>query len=76
MSEAPSWLKPGNEAPAAAPSSLEVSAPAAAASGLDTTAAVVSAEDDKDLPSIILMMRLTNMGLAVALIAISVSSTK
>ena len=68
MADTPSWLKPGNDAPAPAATSLDVSAPTA--SGYE---AGVSAEDEKDLPSIILMMRLTNMGMAAGLITVSVS---
>jgi hypothetical protein len=73
MSETPSWLQQGNEAPVPAPS-----APAPAPVGsmnLETNAtgaAAVTEVDNKDLPSIILMMRLLNMGVAGAVIAISV----
>ncbi|KAG7353103.1 COPI associated protein [Nitzschia inconspicua] len=73
MSETPSWLQAGNEAPAPAPAA---SAPAPVGSiNLEpsTGAAAATTEvDDKDLPSIILMMRLLNMGVAGAVIAISI----
>jgi hypothetical protein len=49
------------------PLSIESSAEGAAAGGTDST-------DEKDLPSIILMMRLLNMGAAAGLITISVSA--
>lgn len=76
MSGTPSWLQPsGNDAPApaatAAPASLEVTG----TTNFSQTAATPSTqEEEKDLPSIILMMRLINMGMAAALITISVSS--
>ena len=70
----PSWLSTSAPAPAAA----APAAPAAPAvdplsieSGKDATA--TSASEERDLPSIILMTRLVNMGAAVALIAVAVS---
>ena len=66
-SESPSWLATGNAAPAPASSSLEISSPTTPTGG-----AVSSAEDDKDLPGVILMMRLTNMGMAAGIIAAAV----
>jgi hypothetical protein len=71
MSASPSWLSTSAPAPAAAapapavdPLSIE-SSTAATANGTD-------ASEEKDLPSIILMMRLVNMGAAAALITVSV----
>eukprot|EP00934_Nitzschia_sp_Nitz4_P001604 Nitzschia sp. Nitz4//scaffold111_size72815//47846//48643//NITZ4_005794-RA/size72815-snap-gene-0.108-mRNA-1//-1//CDS//3329533192//1604//frame0 len=63
----PSWLQASNDAPAPA-----AAAPAPATTHLSTTTPVATPEDDKDLPQVILMMRLTNMGMAVALITFSV----
>jgi len=74
MSESPSWLNdatPSASAPTPKvdPLSIESSATEnAAASG--TTGS--DSADEKDLPSIILMMRLLNMGAAGALIAVSI----
>uniref|UniRef100_A0A7S4ADI7 Golgi apparatus membrane protein TVP15 n=1 Tax=Pseudo-nitzschia australis TaxID=44445 RepID=A0A7S4ADI7_9STRA len=70
MSEAPSWLDTPAAAPAAAaapkmdPLSIETKTATSA------TSAVVT--DEKDLPSVILMMRLLNLGAAAALIAVSI----
>ena len=82
MAEGPSWLD--NAAPAAPTAAAADAAPAmgslniessTGAGGASNTAATAAAaaEADKDLPSIILFMRLVNMGAAGALIAISVS---
>mmetsp|Transcript_24343 Transcript_24343/g.57310 ORF Transcript_24343/g.57310 Transcript_24343/m.57310 type:complete len:210 (+) Transcript_24343:119-748(+) len=76
MSESPSWLNTAAPAPSASapapsidPLSIESStAENAAAAGTNGTAD----SDEKDLPSIILMMRLVNMGAAAALITISI----
>jgi hypothetical protein len=76
MADTPSWLAPGNEAPAPAAggsTTLEVdngvgSAPAASANY------GVTENQDNDLPGIILTMRLANMGVAAGLITISVRS--
>jgi hypothetical protein len=76
MSQTPSWLQAGNDSPDPAPAadtpapvgSMNVETSNAAAATTATDA------DSKDLPSIILMMRLLNMGVAGALIAISVRS--
>jgi hypothetical protein len=80
MADTPSWLQASNDAPVPTPSSSTTAAPigsmnldtnnAATASGTNGTTS--STPDDKDLPSVILLMRLTNMGVAGALIAISV----
>lgn len=74
----PSWLStpaPSGSAPAPAPAvdplSIESSTEGAAGTGTGNDAA-----DEKDLPSIILMMRLLNMGAAGALITISVGEKK
>ena len=80
MSESPSWLNtaapapsPSAPAPAMDPLSIESSTTKnAGAAGTDGS----DVSDDKDLPSIILMMRLLNMGAAVALIVISVSRNR
>lgn len=77
MAEAPSWLD--NAAPAA-PTPAAADAPSMgslnieSSTGANNTAATAAAaaEADKDLPSIILFMRLVNMGAAGALIAISI----
>lgn len=73
MAETPSWLQPGNEATAPAPA---VAAPTPVGSmNVETGTAAAAASTDAepvDLPSIILMMRLLNMGAAGAVIAISV----
>lgn len=85
MSEAPSWLDtPTNTAAAtefatASNSGLDTSGVSPmnienADSNANTTAAAATDEaKDKDLPGIILFMRLLNMGAAAALISISVS---
>ena len=77
MSESPNWLStsapaPSDPAPATKvdPLSIESSTEGAAAG----TAA--AATNEKDLPSIILMMRLLNMGAAVGLITAAVSSER
>jgi len=76
MTDSPSWLSPdeGGAAPAPAPAteSFEISGNNdAAAAGQSSTTAMTQA-DDADLPGIILMMRLANMGVASALMACSV----
>lgn len=73
MADTPSWLQGGNDPPAAAPAPASASAPVGSMN-VETgpTAATASVVDEKDLPSVILMMRLLNMGVASALIAISV----
>jgi hypothetical protein len=77
MADTPSWLQASNDAPAPAPAP-SASAPVGSMN-LETSAvaggtnATTSTADEKDLPSVILMMRLMNMGVAGALIAISVS---
>ena len=75
MSETPSWLAPGNEtaAPApAAPAPVGLDAPTNGGGAAESNYGVSSADDDKDLPGVILTMRLANMGVAGALIAVSV----
>mmetsp|Transcript_9040 Transcript_9040/g.24423 ORF Transcript_9040/g.24423 Transcript_9040/m.24423 type:complete len:222 (-) Transcript_9040:249-914(-) len=75
-SDAPTWLSDSNDAPPAAattPAAAAAPATQAATSDNNTKAAtVVSAQDERDLPQVILMMRLTNMALAAAVIAISI----
>jgi hypothetical protein len=71
MTDTPTWLSKENAAPAPAPAaeSLEIN------TGDDNTASrSTTAQDDADLPGIILMMRLANMGVATALMACSVRS--
>ena len=72
-SETPSWLASGNENPAPAPApagGLETSTASGGAATADYGDS--SAADDKELPGVILTMRLANMGVAGALIAVSV----
>ena len=78
MSETPSWLQSGNETPAPAPA-----APAPTPVGSlnvetnnNNTISTTSAAEEKDLPAILLMMRLLNMGVAGAIIAISVRNER
>jgi hypothetical protein len=75
MTDTPSWLSPeegGAAAPAPATNteSFEISGNEGAAPA--PSASNTSSPDDADLPGIILMMRLTNMGVAVALMACSI----
>ena len=68
MSSSPAWLE--NDPPASNPeqqttTTTTLDTPANDSSGLN--------DDEKDLPTIILYMRLLNMGAAVALVTISVS---
>eukprot|EP00539_Tryblionella_compressa_P002175 CAMPEP_0178741522 /NCGR_PEP_ID=MMETSP0744-20121128/5186_1 /TAXON_ID=913974 /ORGANISM="Nitzschia punctata, Strain CCMP561" /LENGTH=202 /DNA_ID=CAMNT_0020394403 /DNA_START=23 /DNA_END=631 /DNA_ORIENTATION=+ len=75
MSETPSWLAPGNDAPAPS-AAAPAPSPSMGSMDVDTnnTTSTTTVPEEKDLPSIILMMRLLNMGVAGALIAISVVS--
>lgn len=67
----PAWLQENTtEAPAAAPLETEVPVPTSPATA--TPAQASTAADEAELPSVILIMRLANMGVAVAMIAISV----
>jgi hypothetical protein len=78
MADAPSWLSDTNttQAPAVesfavqAPTPEPVSAPTPAVAQGDALAP--EDPDAKELPSVILIMRLANMGVASALIAVSV----
>lgn len=79
MTDTPAWLAGGNDAPpapsspAAGASTTTTTSPPIGSMGVETsTAGATSQVEDKDLPSVILMMRLLNMGVAGALIAISV----
>jgi hypothetical protein len=80
--QTPSWLSDsvGGSAPPVQQDAIEsvpIDDSGVAASGLDASTAEVSsapAEDEKDLPHIILMMRLANMAAAVALITSAVST--
>jgi hypothetical protein len=68
MSETPAWLAGASEATASTTSApLEVSTPTSNASN-----AASVADDEKDLPSVILMMRLLNIGMAGGVIASAV----
>ena len=69
MSETPAWLSGASDAPAPTTSApLEVSSPTSNSSN----AASSVYDDDKDLPSVILMMRLLNIGMAGGIIASAV----
>jgi len=78
MSGAPSWLDTSASAGASTSSPIPpvAASPAVGSMNIDSnnTAgdAAATAADDKDLPGIILFMRLVNMGAAGALIAISI----
>ena len=64
MSETPAWLSGASNAPAPTTSApLEVSTPTST-----TSNAASVFDDEKDLPSVILMMRLLNMGMAVGIV--------
>ena len=68
----PSWLSPTEDvAPDHRSSALEVDSNQQPT--LDRPAADVSPEEEKDLPGIILTMRLANMGVAAGLMTCSVS---
>ena len=74
MSETPAWLEPSSDPAPAAP--MEQTPPTT----LDTPSSAQaeptsSPEDEKDLPTIILYMRLLNMAASVALVTISVSNS-
>lgn len=68
----PSWLSTPAPAPAAAAPAPTVEPMNIESSTENTAVAGTGATDEKDLPSIILMMRLLNMGAATALIVVSV----
>jgi len=73
----PAWLQDNTtEAPApAAPSGpVEVSPPPPPTNNNAAASNIAAEEDDPDLPGVILTMRLANMGVAVAIIAVSVRS--
>uniref|UniRef100_A0A7S2XJA4 Uncharacterized protein n=1 Tax=Attheya septentrionalis TaxID=420275 RepID=A0A7S2XJA4_9STRA len=71
MSEAPSWLTSENGGGAAAPppEAPMAGAPEPAAAPEPSARAL---QDEKDLPQVILFMRLANMGIAIALVACSI----
>lgn len=76
MSETPAWLAAGKtESPAPAPSSsVEVTTlPTSSGTTPNPGNTTSVSDDDKELPGIILMMRLTNMGMAAGIIASAVS---
>ena len=70
MSSSPAWLEAdppaSNPEPMTTTTTLDTPANDNNSGGVD--------DDEKDLPTIILYMRLANMGAAVALVAISVSN--
>jgi hypothetical protein len=67
--DTPEWLESsGNDAPTAPPPTTSTTS---AATTTTSNAAVVP-EEDKELPGIILVMRLANMGVSIALMACSV----
>jgi hypothetical protein len=75
----PAWLQANTtEAPAPAVidnggiTSIPPPAPPTAAQQQASAAAIADDEDDPDLPGVILTMRLANIGVAVAIIVISV----
>jgi len=71
MSSTPSWLDQGADTtPAVEDEGLDV--PATTAAPPAAEASPFSSADEKDLPTIILYMRLANMGAAVALVTISI----
>ena len=82
MSQTPSWLS--NDQPAVSatttpttttnPSPLEVDA-SGAGSSPDGGAAADQSNDEKELPGVILTMRLANMGVAAYLITVSVRTS-
>jgi hypothetical protein len=79
MTDTPAWLAPGNEAPAPSPAAdsgtSTTTSPPMGSMGVETNNTTTGTDtDDKDLPSVILMMRLLNMGVAGAIIAVSVRS--
>lgn len=79
MADTPSWLQEETSAPAPAsydqPGVIAQQAPPAPPVSASQTSNAASGEGDEDpeLPSIILIMRLANMGVAAAMIAASVS---
>ena len=80
MTDAPSWLSP-DEGGAAAPAPATNATESFEISGNDGGAAApaastTSSPDDADLPGVILMMRLANMGVAASLMACSVSNNE
>ena len=70
----PSWLS--TSAPAAAAPAPATIDPLSIESSNDATAGTSASTDEKDLPSIILMMRLLNMGAAAGLITVSVRTKR
>jgi len=76
MSGAPSWLDTSTPAGASNSSPIPAAAPAVGSMNIESNNAAGNAADtvadDKDLPGLILFMRLLNMGAAGALITISI----
>lgn len=74
--DGPDWLKsdaaPKSEIPATGITSVPPPPPPPAAPTASSSTTAADGEDDPDLPGVILTMRLANMGVAIALIAVSV----
>lgn len=71
----PSWLTTPAPAPAAEAPAPTMD-PLSIESSTEGAAAATESSDEKDLPSIILMMRLLNMGAAAGLITVSVGDIR
>jgi len=78
MTDAPAWLQGSNREHLTGGDTLAPSAPAPVNAGNSTTSSTINSSNagdgslEPDLPGVILTMRLANMGVAVAFIAISV----
>jgi hypothetical protein len=80
MADNPSWLQSSNAAPTPPPAEVFSLDNPTAVTGSTTSSnraasVALTPEEEKDLPGIILIMRLANMGVAVALMTASVSFT-
>jgi hypothetical protein len=73
---APAWLQANTtEAPIVTPLETEIAVPSPPSKNNNGSGATTSsAAEEAELPSIILFMRLANMGVAIAMITISVGS--
>jgi hypothetical protein len=72
---APAWLQANTtEAPIVTPLETEIAVPSPPSKNNNGSAATTSAAEEAELPSIILFMRLANMGVAIAMITISVGT--
>eukprot|EP00541_Cyclophora_tenuis_P009887 CAMPEP_0116545666 /NCGR_PEP_ID=MMETSP0397-20121206/2797_1 /TAXON_ID=216820 /ORGANISM="Cyclophora tenuis, Strain ECT3854" /LENGTH=205 /DNA_ID=CAMNT_0004070009 /DNA_START=43 /DNA_END=663 /DNA_ORIENTATION=- len=77
MSDAPSWLQEGNNAGAVPAPAASTPSPAAfdmsgSPSPREASAPAANVADETDLPSMILIMRLANMGVAAAVMTCSI----